>query len=393
MRAVWLAGLGALIAVVAVTGVAEDSVLEGEAAGSAVSVERMISPQTVSISTDTVEVESWQAQSAATLYDLEEMPQNAHAITSSQTQIQLKTWSVPVIAFYGMFAVDDSTGDIYAVRDNRVQMVDVSENTRTEWIIPEDRVVDNGGGNNEGSIVVDGKYWFVDNYGYVNRLDPSTGIFTVWDVACNGHSSELVEYGQGNILCESRIGYPKPMIKLDPEQNEVTRVIIADVSWSGGTSIHVNSSGDIFNRGYSYRSNSGYVDQIIQINPTLDSAKVWIMPEDRGTIHSSYGTDDKVYFMKHFPNRQVLTEFDSSTDTLREWSLPYQTKSQVYYTSIVVDSNGVVFFEMDGTEGGLHRFVTETAEFTKFNVRPHHLVIDSSDTIYMNLSGAVAAAT
>lgn len=376
MRAAWLVSLGALIAVVAVTGVAEDSVLEGEAAGSAVSVERTIAPQTVLISTDTVEVESWQAQSAATLYDLEEMPPNAHAITSSQTQIQLKTWSVPILRSYGTFAVDDSTGDIYTVADNKVQMIDVSKNARTQWIIPDDRVANP---DEYGSIVVDGKYWFVDPSGAILRLDPSTGVFTVWDTECY-RWTELTTDGQGNMLCKEF----EQIHKLDPEQNEVTTVRVPGIL-SFNKNIHIDSSGTIFN--FILKET-----RIIQINPTLDSAKVWNIHEDRAEVSSSYVVGDKVYFLKHFPYRQVLGEFDTATDTLREWSLPYQTQSPDYATSIVVDSNGIVFFEMD-RRSELHRFVPETAEFTKFDIRPSHLVIDSSDTIYMNLSYAVAMAT
>lgn len=390
MRAAWLACLGALIAVVAVTGVAEDSVLEGEAAGSALSVERTISPQTISISTDTVEVESWQAQSVATHHDLESMPQNAHAITSSQTQIQLKTWSVPILDYYGTFAIDNNTGDIYAIGNNKVQMVDVQHNTRTEWIIPADRIV-SGNTANAGSIVVDGKYWFIDAYRNMQRLDPTTGIFTVWDAKCHWQA-ELATDGQGNMLCTDDGGYRNRLIKLDPKQNEVITISISDIRWYTNVgNIHVNSSGNILNLGYD-RTDAG--TRIIQIDPTLDSANVWNIHEDRGSVGRSYVADDKVYFIKHFHNRQVLGELDTTTNTLREWSLPYQTRSNyIDRTSIVVDSNGIVFFEMGNAESELHRFVPETTEFTKFNVRPHHLVIDSSDTIYMNLNGAVAAAT
>ena len=388
MRAAWLACLGALIAVVAVTGVAEDSVLEGEAAGSAVSIERTISPQTVSISTDTVEVESWQARSAATRHDLEEMLQNAHAITSSQTQIHLKTWSVPILNYATPFAVDDTTGDIYAVYNNKVQMVDVSANTRIEWIIPEDRVVgDNIFYHHDGSVVVDGNYWFADRDGYVQRLDPSTGVFTIWDITCGSRPVELATDGQGNIWCDGN----GRLIKLEPGQNEVTVVRLPDIGWSSiNWYIHVNSSGSVFGSGsFATGGESG----IMQINPELDSAKIWNVHQDRASVGDLYVASDKAYFMKHFPNRQLLGELDTDTNTLREWSLPYQTGSYVNSNSIVVDSNGIVFFEMDNAEGELHRFVPETAEFTKFNVRPWHVVIDSSDTIYMNLHRAVAAAT
>ena len=372
---------------VAVTGVAEDSVLEGEVAGSAVSVERTISPQTVSVSTNTVEVESWQAHSVATRHDLEEMPQNAHAITSSQTQIQLKTWSVPILRSNGTFAVDDSTGDIYAARHNTVQMVDVSDHMRTAWIIPEDRIVTSWQ-NYYGSVVVDGKYWFVDRSGDIQQLDPSTGVFTVWNNAgCRANDAELVADGQGNIWCDRY----SDIIKLDPDMNEITSVKVQGIHVSGvDYQIHVDSSGSIFVSKY---TGADEVWGIIQINNELDTAKIWNTHEDRSIVGALYVTDNKAYFMKHFPYRQVLGELDTATNTLREWSLPYQIPAEAYNTSIVVDSNGIVFFEMGNYEHELHRFVPETVEFTKFNVDPRHLVIDSSDTIYLNLGSAVAAAT
>ena len=392
MRAAWLVSLGVLLAVVAVMGVAEDSVLESEAVGSVASVERTISPQTVSISTDTVKVESWQAQSSATRHDLEPMPQNAHAITSSQTQIHLKTWSVPILHGDAPFAVDDSTGDIYAVVNNKVQMIDVSENTRTEWIIPEDRVASKISRTNDGSVVVNGKYWFVDSDGKIHRLDPSTGVFTVWDTKCVTYMPALLDSGQGNIWCVGTYYYyARFLIKLDPEQNEVTNVSVLNIQLSPNRNdpLLANSSSGIFTSGYGADNDL----RLIQIAPTLDSAKVWNIHEDRADVSDAYVAGDKVYFMKHFPNRQVLGEFDTVADTLSEWSLPYQTASHVTWTSIVVNSNGIVFFEMSGAESELHRLVLETAEFTKFNIRPSHLVIDSSDTIYLNLGSAVAAAT
>ena len=105
-----------------------------------------------------------------------------------------------------------------------------------------------------------------------------------------------------------------------------------------------------------------------------------------------YVAEQKAYFMKHFPYRQVLGELDTSTGNLREWSLPYQDGADAYWrTSIVVDSKGIVFFEVAGK--GLHRFVPETGEFTKFNVEPDHIKIDSSDVIYLNLSRAISAVT
>ena len=377
-------GLGALIAVVAVTGVAEDSVLEGEAAGSAVSVEKTISPQTVSISTDTVEVKSWQARSAATRHDLEPMPQNAHAITSSQTQIQIKTWSVPNLYSGGVFAVDNDTGDIYSVYNNKVQMVDVSANTRTEWIIPEDRVITWDA--DRGSVVVDGKYWFVDTGGDIQHLDPSTGTFTIWaNTGCHSLWAELMADGQGNIYCDGYSG----LIKLNPILNERTRVT-PSVSLMRNDHIYVDSNGSIFaSRGIGADGVWG----IMQIDHELNSAKIWNTHEDRSETDALYVAGTKAYFMKHFPNRQVLGELDTATNTLREWSLPYQARSHVGPTSIVVDSNGTVFFEMSGVGSELHRFVPETAEFTKFNIKPNHLMIDLSDTIYMNLNHAVAAAT
>ena len=336
-------------------------------------------PQTIQIATEVVDVKPWQAESSPMRHALESMPQNAHAITSSQMQIELKMWKISS----GGFAIDDATGDIYSPLGNKVQMIDVSENVRMEWVIPANR------GLSSVSIVVDGKYWFVGTGNVLHRLDPSTGMFTMWEnTQCSRFkTADLVADNQGNIWCE---GDANTLMKLDPRQNEITIVTLPYVGRDTyEQAMHVNSSGSIFVAGYAI---SGEKSEIIQINTSLDSAKAWDVSEEQaGNGPALYVADDKAYFMKIFPYRQVLAELDTSTDTLREWPLPYQTKS--YLNSIVADSNGNVFFDMSGAVSGLHRFVPETAEFTKFNVKSSNLKIDSSDTIYMSLGSGVAAAT
>ena len=386
MRVAWAIGIGSVIAVLGMLAVPQDAVLEGEPVGTTLATESVLVPQTIQISTEVADAESWQAESLPMRQALESMPQNAHAITSSQTQIGLKTWRIS-----GAFAIDDATGDIYSSVGNKVQMVDVSENIKTEWIVPADRVAYSGG---QVSVVVDGKYWFLGTGhpfdSIIYRLDPSTGIFTVWDTPhCSRLGGvELITDNQGNIWCE---GENADLIKLDPEQNEVTTVTWPNANPRTHTrTMHVNSSGSIFVSG-DYSSDIDAGSAIIQINASLDSAKMWDVNEEQAGNWALYVAGDKAYFMKHFPYRQVLAELDTATDTLREWSLPYQTTS--YHSSIVVDSNGNVFFDMSGAVNEFHRFVPETAEFTKFNVRPSNLKIDSSDTIYMNLGSGVAAAT
>lgn len=387
MRAAYAAGLGALVAVVAVLAVPQDPALEGEAAGAAQVSERVLVPQIVPVSSETAGVGSWQAESRPARHSLADMPQNAHAITSSQTQITLKTWSVPILRYSSdTFAVDDDTGDIYAVNGNKVQMIDVSKNTRNEWIIPADQVVEYL--RADSSVVMDGKYWFVDRDLDIQRLDPSTGVFTVWDMP-PGYDRcfvSLIADAQGNIWCKSY----SSLTKLDPEQNQITRVSLPEIVFDHRRfEGHVDSSGTIFALGE--RGNGEQV--AIQINAGLNSAKVWNIHQDRSSAQALYVTDNKAYFMKHFHYRQILGELDIGTNILSQWSLPYQTRIYEDGTSLVVDSKGIVFFEMSGQERELHRFVPETANFTTFDVVPDHLIIDSSDTIYMNLGSAVASAT
>ena len=380
MGVAWAVGIAALVAILGVLGVPQDASLQGEPVGTTLATESVLVPQTIQISTEVAYVEPWQAESLPMRQALESMPQNAHAITSSQMQIALKTWKISG----GAFAIDDTIGDIYSSFSNKVQMIDVSENIKMEWNIPADRLAYSP--NQLGVFVADSKYWFGTGT-TIHRLDPSTGIFTVWDnIQCSRFVVALITDNQGNIWCQ---GDANVLIKLDPRQNEATTVTLPYIGRDTyNRTMHVNSSGSIFVAGYAI---SGERQEIMQINASLNSAKVWNVNEEYAYNRALYVAGDKAYFMKHFPYRQVLAELDTTTDTLREWSLPYQTSSRL--TSIVVDSHGNVFFDMSGAVSGLHRFVPETAEFTKFNVKPFYVKIDSSDTIYMSLGSSVAAAT
>jgi len=287
--------------------------------------------------------------------------QKAEAITSTQDTLSVTQYN-PANNLQQNHAFD-SSGNGFAGLRNKVGRVDITSNTQTTWTLPNDQTVRGNEGGIGGAVDSSEFYYFVIqtiespiNY-KIAKLNHNTDTFTEWPVSDVVQSLTIDSSDNLYFTFDSAGAGQVFFNKLDTNTNTLTSFVLpAEVPFNVGF-VRTQDSGFFY---FDTAAASGV--GILRFNPATNQITHWSgFPNNIG-VPKAIGNSGEIYFGSSPPFRENLAELNTSTNLLREWTIPFDDFGGV--GAAVVDSSGNVFFGENS--GGFLRFVPSTNTFTQW---------------------------
>ena len=294
--------------------------------------------------------------------------QNADAITDTQSEVSLLSHRLD-----GTSArVFDSSGNVFGIRSNTVSRVDVTTDTQTTWILPNDSRA-----RSSGDVDSSGFYYFPsfdDTDHKITKLNHNTDTFTEWIIlpgfdgsARNSINVDYISIDSSDNLYfivddNPPFNQDRPFLhKLDTGTNTIT-------SYSFPAEIMFNTSFRFFEASnllyFIIDGNGRATDGIMRFNPNTNEITYWTGVDSINSyrIPITIGNSGDIYFPTSPPYKNNLAELNTTSNILREWTIPFESRGVI---AMVIDSSGIIFYS--DNDGSLNRFVVSTTTFTKWN--------------------------
>jgi len=328
-----------------------------------------IIPEKKSISYENYEAKSVQKTQDYSLNKSFQFLLDAYAVSSTQNSLNVVTLQVPG-GFESHLGYDpDHNWLIRSTNFLEIAFVDIASNTMTVWLLPND---DRASFNAWGKNVVDssGNIYFsgtssppTGSIGKINRLNPSTDVFTEWTTA-----------GGGSVFVDSsdNVFFVSGQLKLlDPSTNSLT-------TWSGLGQIrdsYMDPSGNLY-----FISQTSGPGIIKRLNTNTNELTTWNLPSNLEDRIAPDPTGN-IFFKGNDETRGTIGRITISDNVLTEWIIPDTGIEGV--NAFGVDINGNVYFDF----AEFSRFVPDTEIFTEFSGLNNcfFLDFDSSGAIYCTL--------
>jgi len=273
----------------------------------------------------------------------------AFAVTSVQNTITITQWQVTS----GTIQAFDSQGNFFTRDSNKIGRGDISTDTHTQWVLPNNNSFDGA------TIDVDssGFVYFShhDPSGinfFISKFDHNTDTFTTWLLPTGVRADFIVIDSTDNVYMFQR---DQPFLsRLEPSTNTIT-------SWTGGAfnnvgDVVVDSAGDI------YIADTG-LRTIVQFEPSTNTVTTWpTLSNSNLPYFVTVDSSGNIFFTETVPfNTFAIARLDPNAQMIKEWLIPELTSSSAP-GRIAVDSTGNIFFGQ-----GFNRLVPSTNTVTTWN--------------------------
>jgi len=314
----------------------------------------------------------------------------AEAISSTESIVTLTEWQVKPSEFLLRGIALDSFGNIFYgarvwippdinINPNTIGKLNPNNGNHTEWT----RTLDGSAGI--AQLVVDSSdnVYFTDTgLDQIVRLEPSTGVFTSWQLDNGVNPNYIAIDSSENIFFTE--GGGDAIGKLNPNTNEVTEWTIPAIN-SSPKYIGVDSQDMVF-----FLQSVG--NKIVRLNPSTNSFTEWSTISNLDNTGIAFDSSDNVYFGPV----GKLGKLDPITNNMTEWDI-----FGSYGGPLTIDSQGIVYRGgADGTGVKITRMVTSTDTETVWEISTcigcgvGAIIVNSTDDIFFTgMTGTIGRLT
>lgn len=223
---------------------------------------------------------------------------------------------------HGVVIGPDGAAWITEGGQNAIARVDLANDKVTLFRLPEARANAN---LNTGVFDLDGLYWFTGQNGIYGRLDPRSGVMSVWDAPRGRGPYGITRTPRGDIWFVSLAG--SYLAQID-RASGAAHIVEPPTPRQGARRVWSDSTGRLWISEW----NSGNVSMH---DPASDSWKVWKLPGEKPRCYSVYVDErDKVWLTDFAAN--AIVRFDPASER---------------FTAFPSDSAGANVRQMAGRRG------------------------------------------